>query len=234
MLENLDVNHVSLHPLPAESQAVREWLPEFLSEHSIPLEKFGTGTHKSLNDLVDEIIAGEYQLDIDYQTGSLVRVGTIVRLDILYLPSNSCPLKLYEAEQRFCDGRTRTRPTEFAVWEKLKPGEHPDQGVVRALSEELKLVGLVTVQGGQRTEVIRKPDDYPRISSRFTSFDFVVHLSPETFCPDGYQEIQRQKTTFFKWRALMLPSSHSSLREQRAPGLQRIENILSIPALPSL
>jgi hypothetical protein len=202
MFEKLETCRCSPPRCPADAQAVRDWLPEFLNDFSIPLDKFGTGRHKSLEDLSDEIQKGETRLEVDHSSGRLIRVGAVVRLDVLYLPAYSTPLKLYEAEQRFIDGRCRQRPTEFAVWEKLRADEDPDFGMLRALREELKLTGTIHALPGKQTQIMRDPDDYPMIASRFRAFDFVVHLSSEQFLPHGYQETQRDKTTTFRWRPL--------------------------------
>jgi hypothetical protein len=203
MFESFDTHRLSAARCPAFSDTVRDWLPQVLEQFSIPLNKFGTGCHKTLDDLADEIMRGESRLDVDPSSGRLVRVGSVVRLDVRYLPADAAPLKLYEAKQRFTDGRTRYRPTEFAVWEKLKAGEDPDSGALRALNEELSLKGSLHTQPWAISEVLRDADDYPAIRSRFKTFDFQVYLSPEQFCPDGYQEIQRDKTTTFLWKPLV-------------------------------
>ncbi len=220
MFESFDTHRLSAARCPAFSDTVRNWLPQILEEFSIPLNKFGTGCHKTLDDLADEIARGESRLDIDPSSGRLVRVGSVVRLDVRYLPADSAPLKLYEAEQRFVDGRIRHRPTEFAVWEKLKAGEDPDSGVLRALNEELHLEGSLHTQPWAISEVLRDADDYPAICSRFKAFDFQVHLSPEQFCPGGYQEVQRDKTTIFLWRPLGSCCAHNALSSAKGPTVQ--------------
>lgn len=202
MFEQFETHRLSASRCPAFADTARDWLPKVLEDFSIPLHKFGTGCHKTLDDLADEILRGETRLEVDLQSGRLIRVGAVVRLDVLYLPADAPPLKLYEAGQCFNDGRTRHRPTEFAVWEKLKGGEDPDSCLLRALTEELKLTGPVTAIPGAISEVLRDPEDYPAIRSKFRAFDFEVHLSPDQFCPAGYKEIQPDKTTTFLWQPL--------------------------------
>jgi hypothetical protein len=189
-------NHCSPH-----LGSVRSWLPDFLKELSVPLEKFGTGRHKSFEDLVNEIDNGECRLSIDSRSGRIVRAGAVVRLDVRYQTKDGAHLQLYEAEQRFSDGRCRTRPTDFAVWEKLRIGEDPEVGMARALLEELKLRGeFQAIMRGDGTQIRRPPDDYPSIYSLFTAVDFTVNLSHQHFVAAGYQEDQRDKTTIFLWR----------------------------------
>lgn len=189
----------TLHCSP-HLDSVRSWLPDFLKELAVPLEKFGTGCHKSLEDLVAEIDNGECRLSIDAHSGRLFRAGAVVRLDVRYVTEDGVHLQLYEAEQRFSDGRCRRRPTGFAVWEKLRIGEDPDIGMTRALREELKLHGEFQAIPGERSQIRRAPDDYPSIHSLFTTFDFTVNLSHQHFVAGGYQEHQRDKTTIFLWR----------------------------------
>jgi hypothetical protein len=106
------------------------------------------------------------------------------------------------------------------VWEKLKGGEDPDSCVLRALNEELKLKGPVTAIPGAISEVLRDPEDYPAIRSKFRAFDFEIHLSPEQFCAAGYREVQPDKTTTFLWQPLGSCCAHECILNPEGAGLR--------------
>jgi hypothetical protein len=190
--------------LPGRREALELGVSELLREHKISTAAWGTGSHKSFRSLVDEIEKSEARLDLF--EGRLYRFASVVRVDVRYAsPLDGKSLQLFEAEQRFADGRCRIRGSDFAVWEKLKIGEAPELGLSRALHEELGIQGPVFVIPGTSTTIHRPPLDFPGIPCRLTTNDFTACIRSSQYCPSGYEERQPDKTTVFRWRLAAAP-----------------------------
>lgn len=178
-------------------------LSQTLKKYNVPFNEWGKDNAKTFGHLLKEINDGESRIEMS-EIG-LLRVEEGVAVNLFYCDGERL-LKLYEAEQRFKDGRIRKRnyPTSFG--EKMGLGETPHQALKRAFSEELGI--------GFEDDTISKvkfntEDRKPVISTSFPGLltKRVIHVSdielPEKyFNPDGYIEKQEDKTTVFKWKEI--------------------------------
>lgn len=189
-------------------RAITEWLPQVLREHGVSTGSWGLGRSKTFGHLIEEIVSGETELRIIDER--LYRVCDALRIDVRY-SRDGRSLQLYEAEQRFIDGRSRVRDSEFAVWEKLKRGEDPDNAVHRALHEELQIRGQLFIIPGAVQRLPRPPIDFPTLPSLITTHDFTACITEAQF-RNSYEERQKDKITVFRWRLAPGPivSRHSS------------------------
>jgi len=171
-----------------------------LSSFGVRYHLWGTGESKTLKHLIDELAKGEATLVIVDHT----LIWTSVCSSVLLTYG---PFTLVEDRQVFSDGRTRSRPQHFgtSVNEKLKPGEDPYLGAVRALSEELGIeltpLDILTYKGPK--EVGPAPSQsYPGLLSRFTRHEYLWEIPHGFYKPEGYVEVQPDKTTYFLWKKL--------------------------------
>jgi hypothetical protein len=218
-----DVRHGVAADPAARRQALEGKISELLREFKISTSLWGTGPHKTFRALVDEIERGEAALDMF--DGKLYRFASVVRVDVRYTcPNEGTSLQLYEAEQRFSNGRCRTRGGDFAVWEKLKVGETPESGVSRALHEELGIRGPIFVVPGESVTMHRPPLDFPGIPCRLTAHDYTASMRPQQFNPAGYEEHQSDKVTYFRWRPAETPVRRGSMKltSISVDGIERI------------
>jgi hypothetical protein len=201
-------------------EALEASVSELLREHKISTSLWGTGPHKNFRSLIDELEKSEARLDI-YE-GRLYRFASVVRVDVRYAsPADGKSLQLFEAEQRFSNGRCRIRGSDFAVWEKLKVGEAPELALNRALHEELGIKGAVQIIPGESNTIHRPPLDFPGIPCRLTTHDFTVCIRNDQYNAAGYEERQADKTTLFRWRLAASPpvtvNARRFLSETRTP-----------------
>lgn len=182
-------------------------LQDLLTRHGVAFEGWGEGATKTIRDLAIELIYGETELqEVESKTGKqLVRQASIVTAHVFFKsPETGATLRLTEERQEFNNGQTRTRPhmTE-SLAEKMKKHESPDKVLVRALDEELG----IDIDHGQfefhNCATITSPSQsYPGLYNQLTNHVFNAYLSPEQFNPDGYVEVQPDKTTCFRWEEL--------------------------------
>jgi hypothetical protein len=184
-------------------------LARFLREHGVSTYGWGQGSSKSFGHLLDELLGNESQFTLI--NDRLYRVCRALRIDVRCLVDGR-PLQLFEAEQRFSDGRLRIRDSDFAVWEKLKLNEDPEAGIHRAIREELGLDvdNQFLLIPGPTSQVHRPATDFPTLPNIVTSYDFTVCIPAKLFKRE-YVEEQADKTTTFKWRLAPKPivSIHS-------------------------
>ena len=176
----------------------KQELVSLLKNHGVPVERFGTSTFKTIEHLVREIEAGESVLS--EQDGRLLRSTSILYITVeCWIGDQS--FRLREDRQIFTDGRLRRRPfLHGSVAEKLKAGESPDQkAVIRALQEELGIDRVRSAQQAGITVLEEDSPSYPGLRARFTNHLWRVTLHPEDFQPEGYTEVQPDKTTYFVW-----------------------------------
>lgn len=191
------------------SQSSMQELSATLARYGVDTQDWGKGSAKELQHLFDELKAGESRLV--EEAGRLVRACTVVRVDVLHSDDSGKIFKLFEARQIFAprpelgetEPRSRERPTDFAVWEKVHQAEHCDNAALRAVLEELpQIKGAVNVCKLGFGNELEVPIDYPGIPTRLSLADYCAWLSPAQFNRSGYREEQIDKTTIFEWNEL--------------------------------
>ncbi|MBP9749579.1 MAG: hypothetical protein KBD21_02520 [Candidatus Pacebacteria bacterium] len=169
-----------------------------LRTNSIPLNLWGQGSAKTLDHLKKEVAEGETVLV--EEEGKLLRLTTVLYI-IVECEVGAEWFRLREDRQEFVDGRVRRRAYMWgSLAEKMKAGECPTEGaVLRALSEE---IGVSSVKSAHLLQIEVSEEEspsYPGLQARFTNHKWVVEMCPADFHPDGYVEVQPDKSTYFVW-----------------------------------
>jgi len=175
-----------------------EELTSKLKEYSVPVEEWGTGEAKTVEHLLDEIKNEE--CNVDDKGGFLIRSIEFVGVRIYHKDKDNVTWVLKEDKQEFKDGRVRRRDMPSSVSEKMKFGEDPLISAIRGIKEELG----VNVEGHQ---LIKMRDlfynggsqSYPGLRTRYKGHQFTCFLNDDQFDANGYIEVQKDKSTFFKW-----------------------------------
>jgi hypothetical protein len=172
-----------------------------LMEYSIPIETWGTGKSKTVENLLDEL--EQKECNVVDEGGYLVRYIEFVGIKIYYVDKNEDIWQLKEDRQEFHDGRIRRRSMPSSVSEKMKFGENPSIAAVRGIKEELGF----EIEESQLSK--RKDLDfnggsisYPGLRAKYKGHQFICYLKDNQFNPGGYIERQKDKSTFFKWQKL--------------------------------
>jgi hypothetical protein len=173
-------------------------LRAYLEAHSIPVSTWGTGESKTLEHLLAEINEGESVLQ--EQEGKLLRISQASALTIYY-EEGGRRLVLREKEQVFADGRRRVRDfLRASIFEKMKRGENPEEVARRALKEELGIEELLPLKPGPHSPIrILPSESFPGLVSVFSFYNFDVFLPARLYKPEGYVEVQKDKSTYFVW-----------------------------------
>jgi hypothetical protein len=169
-----------------------------LMRYSIPIQQWGTENAKTTEHLLDEL--NNEECIIRDEGGYLVRYIEFVGIRMLYKDKDGITWLLKEDRQEFKDGRIRRRDMQASVSEKMKSGENPLVSAVRGIEEELgfkvessQLIKLTPLyyNGGSQS--------YPGLKSKYVGHQFTCYLTHEQFVKNGYVEVQKDKSTFFKW-----------------------------------
>ncbi len=175
---------------------------EQLSHFRIDITRWGAGSAKGFSDLLKEIQEGESVLAVSAQ-GELARELRVLRLDVFCRFESGDTYRLKEDRQEFKDGRVRTRPMSTSLGEKLKPDELPEEAVARALFEELGIqASHEALEFTGSSESTLDSPSYPGLPSHYVYYDYVVYIDPREFDPQGYREIQSDKTNYFTWQTV--------------------------------
>lgn len=175
-----------------------EELKNKLKEYSVPIEEWGTGEAKNVEHLLDEI-RGE-ECNVEDRGGYLIRSIEFVGVRIYHKDKDNVTWVLKEDKQEFKDGRVRRRNMPSSVSEKMKFGEDPLISSIRGIKEELG----VAVEGHQ---LIKMKDlsynggsqSYPGLRTKYKGYQFTCLFNNDQFDENGYIEVQKDKSTFFKW-----------------------------------
>ncbi len=179
-----------------------EKLESFLATHQVPLTEWGKGKAKTLDHLLDELTKGECYFEKGNDQFSLIRRVEGVQITVFHDTLDG-RLRLNEDRQVFNDGRTRRRPSDFSVGEKMSPGETPHQSATRALAEELGIVETVPLVFKETIEQPVSPStSYPGLGVRHRDHTFEVILPTSAYRPEGYIEIQPDKKSYFQWHKI--------------------------------
>jgi len=182
---------------PHAARLTKSELQELLREHRIPLQQWGVGDAKTLNDLYTETRHGESSLIIGPK-GKLVREVGIVKIDIYY-KDVTATYKLIEDYQEFYDGRKRVLKQDCPVGEKMKPHETPIQAYERALREELAITRPIPGRATKSRLITKVSRSYPGLTSRYHEHRFMVTLPKKYYNADGYVETDGDRKTYFSW-----------------------------------
>jgi hypothetical protein len=168
-----------------------------LEQAGITTVEWGKGEAKTLAHLVKELREGECSLV--EENGSLIRTVIVGGSDVFHETPEGL-FRLKEEKQVFRDGRERRRDLGSAVSEKMKPDEVPVEAMVRGLCEELGINGAVSMHyNGESGRTVESPS-YPGLTSRYINHKFTTFLSADQFRPEGYIEVQDDKSTYFIWQ----------------------------------
>jgi hypothetical protein len=178
----------------------KDELIQQLTKFDIPFNTWGQGNAKTLDHLLKELNTGECTVEENPDYG-LLRKVKIVTMNVYY-NDGAQKLKLHEDRQVYKNGRTTHREPETSLMEKLKPDENPFEGAKRALAEELDITSSLDIKDlGMKVENVQGLS-YPGLRHEGTLFQYEVELSELEYNPEGYQEIQEDKTNYYVWRPL--------------------------------
>ena len=175
-------------------------LKKFLMGHGIPVDQWGTGNAKTLEQLFQETEEGETALDT--KDGILVRTVRILTAWVYHQVMPTGRLFLVEDRQELSDGRVRRRG-DFggSITEKMKKDEVADLlALGRAMKEELGFAGAKWVSYMGTILKVGDSFSYPGLPTMSVQTRFEVMILPDDFRPEGYVETQDDKRTIFLWR----------------------------------
>lgn len=172
-------------------------LTRYLMDHDIPVDVWGTGPAKTVGHLLKEIKSRECNLiEVD---GELIREIYMVSVNVFYEDSFGT-FKLKEEKQIFKDGRAKKRSLESSLSEKIKSNEIPVDGIIRGISEELNLsISPDQVREIAKFKESRESNSFPGLSTVYNGTRFSCRLNRNQYNPNGYIEIQEDKTVYFVW-----------------------------------
>ncbi len=176
-------------------------LEALLRDHGVPLERWGTGEARSLEHLVKELEAGEATLDIE-DDGRIVRTGFGVAVWVYYVDAEGRRFRLKEDRQVYARGGERRRgdKIQMSIGEKRKSDESVEEAATRAFQEELGLaIPFTRFETLPRRDRRTPSEAFPGIDTRYVTEVFQVTLNPDEVNPEGYTEVQPDKTTYFVW-----------------------------------
>ena len=179
--------------MPTKTFEVKK-LMKLLSWFNIPVDKFGKGEAKSVQNLLDEINNGDCRLIISRD--GIYREVFVIRAYINYKG-----LILKEDKQVFDDGRIRER-NYFHISEKIRVDEKFEEALKRAVKKEL---GIESKLNWENRSVGEKEDmdslSYPMLTTRYLFFDRLIFFTDEQYKEEGYTEYKKSTgiTTHFKW-----------------------------------
>ncbi len=166
-----------------------------LKRHKIPVHRWGQGSTKTFEHLMQELELGESAL-IETVGGRLFRLIGVVRVTVEYKRGTQRYV-LVETEQIFSNESRRQRGLSH-VSGKISAGESPQTTALRELKEEIGLEGVeVTVL--RKEELIEVSPSFPGLKSIKVFFDCHCLMPYEFYRPEGYSSTQGGITTIFAW-----------------------------------
>lgn len=168
-------------------------LISLLELFDIPVEQFGTGKAKRIEDLFNEIKNGDCELIISKD--GICRKVSVVRAWV-----TRDDQILIEDYQLFNDGQKRERNLDH-LSEKIHSGEDPATALERAFAEELDIHSSIIHMGGDTETETNDSPSYPGLKSTYIFHDFNVTLTKEQYKEEGYIEEEENTgiKTYFKW-----------------------------------
>lgn len=171
-----------------------------LDKMNVPYNEWGKSLGAKDKRKFEEYVKnGEYQITI-LPDGTCK--NTVDFLDILVTYKNKT---LSEDRQVYKNGKVViskiSRPDIRSVGEKLLPGEKTLNGVFRAMEEELG-ISEKQIKDYKHTGTIYVNKDssaFPGLPTTYNQYQYTVELMDTGYNPDGYKEVQEDKTTYFVW-----------------------------------
>lgn len=186
-----------IEPLQLDAEVNK--LTQELTQSGIDIATWGQGEAKNVRNLAIEILQGEAVV----QNGT--RIVSVVDASIKYVDNFGRAYELRQEKQVFSDGRIRFRDhlEGISISEKIAWEESPLEALSRGMFEEfgIKNYSLVS-QNPIFSEQIQLSQSYPGLISKYNLYFFEVLFSDDVFNPDGYVEVQPDKTTYFIWKEL--------------------------------
>jgi hypothetical protein len=109
--------------------------------------------------------------------------------------------KLIEEKQVFNDGRTRIRDKESSISEKMMIGEDPLESLIRGVEEELGIIlGKSQIEELGDIQKTEASQSFPGLTTKYNGHNFTCFLNPDQYNPNGYVEVQKDKSTYFIWK----------------------------------
>lgn len=173
-------------------------LVDILTKARVPIEEYGQGGAKTIQNLHKELMSGESVMRVSDKY-ELTRDVNVVWIDVVCSLSNGDVYLLREDRQEFKDGRIRRRSTPSSLGEKMQPGEDLDQAIMRALSEEIGVDAIETLHKVGESEEKFTPPTFPGLETTYTSYSYVAVLPEAAFVADGYVEHQAEKDNYYVW-----------------------------------
>lgn len=179
-------------------------LKALLESHGVDTSTWGQGATKTIEHLQKEIEDGETTLEID-SDGNLIRKVSLACVNVYYKSEDGKILFLVEEKQVFKNGGERKRTLKSSVTEKMKRGENSTDAATRGVFEELGIEGEINLKKidkvSDEEEIVSA---YPNLKSKREKDIFETYITESQFRPEGYQEVQDDKTTYFVWKELEL------------------------------
>jgi hypothetical protein len=172
-----------------------------LAKSGIDIATWGTGGAKTVGHLLKEMQLGESDVTFSPE-GNVTRNVRVAWVDVLYFAKNGDVYQLYEDRQEYTDGRVRRRTLSSSLGEKFLPDEDPLQAAERALSEELGITDYVSLHAIGSEKTVHTPDTYPGLETHYDTHSFVAVISESAFNPDGYVEVQSDKSNYYSWEII--------------------------------
>ena len=175
-----------------------EELQDYLCGFGVPIDEWGQGKAKTVEDLFSEIRDGEAILS--EEEGQPIRQINVVGVNV-YSSFGGIRRHLREKEQRFADGRTRVRKLDASMGEKMLPGETWEQACGRAIREELKQPGAAQFTNYRFAPKTGSMGSYPGLTTVYNLHIADYEMPDDLFCPD-YEIPDGNKTLIFDWEAV--------------------------------
>lgn len=156
---------------------------------------------KTVADLAREIEAGESVVTLSHQ-GDVERIVHVVGIDVLYHHPDGRILILEETQQIKSTGEVLVRQLDTSIGEKRAATEDPTVAALRGLQEELGISEPESLYFAGYHEVQRASTSYPGVISSQRMHTYAAVIGNADYNPEGYEEHQSDKTTYFAWRTL--------------------------------
>lgn len=170
----------------------------------VPVWEWGKGNAKAISHLYSEIENGDTELV--EEDNQVIRRVCFVNIEVM-ARFNDQPHRLIEDRQVFDEGTVvervrQRREMEGAVKEKMHPKENPIDAAHRAIREELGIYSEVNPLLVNTEDLDRESPSYPGLRTQYRAIYFAVELGGDQINPEGYREVESDKTSYFVWRAI--------------------------------